>query len=249
VVRITTQLYTLRNEISADYAAALKKHSEVGPGYVELGGQTKEEAIAWKKILDDCGTKVSGAHYGLPFFDDADNLFECMNIFDCKNIIVPWVQHDTFATIESIKQFADGLNKAGEVATAAGFNFLYHNHDFEFVIVDGENGMEHLIAHTDPRYLKLEVDVAWVKLGGVDELEFLNKHAARVGLIHGKDFDPANNPRWTVAGQGTVNLDGALKFAVDHKVEFVAIELDDSPIAPMDAVAQSYEFYKSKGFN
>jgi hypothetical protein len=46
-----------------------------------------------------------------------------------------------------------------------------------------------------------------------------------------------------------MDYDAILSAAKAANVEFGAIELDESPIAPIEAVKQSYEFLKSKGLH
>lgn len=247
-MRITTQLYTVRNELAADTAGTLKRLGEIGLEYVELGGLTPESVKEWKPMLDDAGLKTSGAHYGLAEYERAEQMFEVMDILGSKTLIIPWVPHDTFATLESIQVFADQLNEAGAKARAAGFEFLYHNHDFEFNMIGEKKGWFHLADLTDSNLVGFEVDMAWVKIGGEDEVAILDNYCDRIGALHLKDMDESKTPRWTVAGQGTVNLAAGMSFAVKQGIPFGAIELDESPMAPLDAVVQSFEYFKSKGF-
>ena len=95
--------------------------------------------------------------------------------------------------------------------------------------------------------MNFEVDVAWVRVGGKDEVEFINAHADRVKVLHLKDVDLSRTPQWTIAGEGLVDMDGCLAFAAENNISFGAIELDESPCPPLEAVQRSYEFFKSKG--
>ncbi len=247
-MRITVQLYTVRNELAADTAGTLKALGNIGLEYVELGGLTPASVQEWKPMLDDAGLKTSGAHYMLAEYERADEMFEVMRTLGSNTLIVPWVPHETFATLDSIKKFADDLNAAGSKARAAGFEFLYHNHDFEFAKIDGKGGWYHLAELTDPEIVGFEVDMAWVKIGGEDEVAILDQYSSRIGALHLKDMDVTKTPRWTVAGEGTVNLKGGLAFGTSHGIPFGAIELDESPMAPIDAVKGSFEYFKSLGY-
>ena len=247
-MRITTQLYTVRDQIAEDTLGTLKAIAGFGLEYIELGGLNRDSVKEWRSYLDETGLKVSGAHYGLGEFETPDVLFEVMNTLDCKTIIMPWISYDHFASLDSIKAFSDQLNRAGEKAGAAGFDYLYHNHDFEIKDVEGKSGLEHLMDLVPAENMNFEVDVAWVRVGGKDEVEFLNAHADRVKVLHLKDVDPSRTPRWTIAGDGLVDMDGCLAFATANNITFGGIELDESPCPPLEAVQKSYEFFKSKGF-
>jgi sugar phosphate isomerase/epimerase len=248
-MRITTQLYTVRDQIAEDTLGTLKAIASYGIEYVELGGLNRESVKDWSAFLDETGLKVSGAHYGLAEFENPDELFDVMNTLDCKTIIMPWISSDNFASLNSIKGFADKLNTAGEVATAAGFDYLYHNHDFEIKEVDGKSGLEHLMDLVSADNMNFEVDVAWVRVGGMDEVEFLNANEDRIKMLHLKDVDPAQTPRWRIAGDGLVDLDACIAFAAANNISFGGIELDESPCSPLEAVQRSYEFFKSKGLS
>lgn len=248
-MRVTTQLYTVRDQIAADTLGTLKSIAGFGLEYIELGGLNRAMVKDWRGYLDETGLKVSGAHYGLTEFETPDELFEVMNVLDCRTIIMPWISSEHFATLDSIKAFSDTLADCGKKAHAAGFEYLYHNHDFEIRDVDGKSGLEHLMDIIPSDIMNFEVDIAWVRVGGKDEVEFLNAHADRVKMLHLKDVDPARTPRWTIAGDGLVDMDGCLAFAAANDISFGGIELDESPCLPLEAVQRSFEFFQSKGLS
>ncbi len=248
-MRISIQLYTVRNEIAADPLGTLKALASFGLKYVELGGLTRDSVKDWRGYLDETGLKVSGAHYGLAEFDDYEALFDVMTVIDCKTIIMPWTSSDNFASLDAIKAFSDKLVDAGGQAHAAGFDYLYHNHDFEIKEVDGKSGLEHLMELVPATHMNFEVDVAWVRVGGKNEVSFINEHADRVKMLHLKDVDPSKTPRWTIAGDGLVDMDGCIAFAAANNIPYGAIELDESPCPPLEAVQRSYEYFKSKGLS
>ncbi len=248
-MRVTTQLYTVRDQIASDTLGTLKSIAGFGLEYIELGGLNRDSVKDWRGYLNETGLKVSGAHYGLTEFETPDELFEVMYVLDCRTIIMPWISSEHFATLDSIKAFSDTLADCGKKAQAAGFEYLYHNHDFEIRDVEGKSGLEHLMDIIPSEIMNFEVDVAWVRVGGKDEVEFLNAHADRVKMLHLKDVDPARTPRWTIAGDGLVDMDGCLAFAAANDISFGGIELDESPCPPLEAVQRSFEFFQSKGLS
>lgn len=248
-MKLTIQLYTVRNEMEKDLRGTLEAIAKTGLKYVEGGGMSPEKAKEFKSILDDNGLSFSGGHVSPDAIEsDLGSVVEAFNILGSKTVICPWIPASNFESPEAVGAFADRLNSAGEKLRAEGFTWLYHNHDFEFTNkVEGTYGLEKLMELTDPNNLGFEVDVAWVKIGGADPIEFLTKNASRVKLLHLKDFDPAKTPRWTVAGDGTVDFDSIIKWGQDNNIPFGAVELDESPGEPLDAVAGSVAYFFSKG--
>ena len=73
---------------------------------------------------------------------------------------------------------------ASEVATGAGLGFAYHNHDFEFrVLEDGSDLWGRIAASGLPQ----EPDVGWLLVAGRDPVTVLGELAGRCPLVHAKD--------------------------------------------------------------
>src|SRR5579862_2665353 len=65
-MRLSLQLYTVRDQLSADPAATYKAVKEIGMEYVEGGGSYgADSAKEGRQMLDDHGLKASGSHIGL----------------------------------------------------------------------------------------------------------------------------------------------------------------------------------------
>src|SRR5438270_12714618 len=74
------------------------------------------------------------------------------------------------------KANADFLNAKGAALKPHGVKVGYHNHNFEFAPVGATNGLEILLANTDPALVTFEADIGWVAAGGVDPYAVLAKH-------------------------------------------------------------------------
>jgi sugar phosphate isomerase/epimerase len=128
---------------------------------------------------------------------------------------------------------------------AEGLVFAYHNHAFEFP----NDGFNLLWASTDSEYVKSQLDIAWCQIGGEDPAAMIKKLKGRLPLVHLKDFDPSKSPQWTVAGDGLVDWTSTLEAISEGDVVFGAIELDESPIDPIEAVAECVKFFRSRGIS
>jgi sugar phosphate isomerase/epimerase len=245
-MRLSLQLYTVRDQLAADPIGTLKKVREIGLEYVEgggsFGGATPQEG---RKILDDLGLKASGAHVGLDVLEgDLPKAIDAAKTFGYRYLIVPWIGGDVYAS--GWDKFGKRLEAIGAKAKDAGLTLCYHNHDFEFKN-EGKPGLKVLFESSDPALVKSELDIAWVQIGGGDPATYIRELRSRLPLVHLKDFDPSQTPRWRPCGQGLVNWDACLAEIAAGDVEFGPIELDESPGDPIEAVRQSYEFFVSKG--
>ena len=61
-------------------------------------------------------------------------------------LVVPWAPLPETPTLDDVKHLAGMLEQAGKQAAQAGLKFGYHNHDFEFKLVEGKPIMDHLLA-------------------------------------------------------------------------------------------------------
>jgi sugar phosphate isomerase/epimerase len=245
-MRLSLQLYTVRDQLASDPVGTLTKVREIGLEYVEGGGSfgaaTPKEG---RKVLDDLGLKASGAHVGLDVLEGSlSKAIDDANTLGHHYVIVPWVGGDVYA--DGWDKFGKRLEAIGVKVRDAGLNLLYHNHDFEFKN-PGKSGLKVLFESTDSGLVKSELDIAWVQIGGGDPATYIRELRSRLPLVHLKDFDPDKTPRWRPCGQGLVDWDGCLAAIAEGEVEFGAIELDESPGDPIQAVRESYEFFKSKG--
>ena len=246
-MRLSVQLYTVRDALAQDYVGTLKKLRDIGLEYVEgagnYGGGTAEEG---KKILDDLGLKASGSHVGIDALQsDLDTVIATHKTLECPYVIIPYLGADD----RDYAKLAATVAPIGTRLKAEGLTLCYHNHDFEFVEIDGTTGLDLLYAKTNPNLLQAELDLAWIQIGSQDPAAYIRKYATRTPLVHLKDFDPNATPRWRPAGEGVVDWDACLAACNEANVQFGAIELDESPGDPIDAVRKSFEFFKAKGLS
>ena len=241
-MRLSVQLYTVRDALTADVGATLAKLKEMGLEYVELAGPFGKSAEEWKDMLDGVGLTATGSHVGMDILrDDLDGAIATAKTIGYSYVVLPWIGKDAYA--DGWDVFAKSLTPYGAKLKEAGLTLAYHNHAFEFE----NDGLDTFYAAADPDLVKAELDLAWVQIGGADPAGYVKKMAGRVPLVHLKDYDPTKTPQWRPAGQGVVDFDAILEACAEAGVEVGVIELDESPGDPLDAVKESVEFFRSKG--
>ena len=157
-----------------------------------------------------------------------------------------------FDSRDSILKTCDYLNTVGRLCADEGLTFLYHNHDHEFRVHDGEVGFDLLLANTDPSIVKIELDVAWVTFGGGDPVAIIGKHPDRFPVLHMKDFahlhpgsPTADGKRdeavFAEVGTGVVNTAGVVDAARKAGVDWLVIEQDRmNTMGPMESLKTSF---------
>jgi sugar phosphate isomerase/epimerase len=107
--------------------------------------------------------------------------------------------------------------------TDAGMVFGYHNHSSEFKKFDGTTAFDYLFATTDPKHVKIELDIGWVAVAGEDPVALLNQYKDRVVALHVKDVAKrgadGKEPSSVALGEGTVDWKTVLRAAKANGVK------------------------------
>ena len=139
-------------------------------------------------------------------------------------------------TLEEIKSSIAVLNKTAEAAQKAGLQFAYHNHDAEFKTIEGVVPYELFLSETDPKLMRMELDIAWAVKGGTDPVALFQKHPGRFPLWHVKDLD-AERKTVLPVGKGTIDYRRIFKAASTAGMQYYFVEHD----MPADAFASIKE--------
>jgi len=112
---------------------------------------------------------------------------------------------------ESADTYLDEINEAVELLDQYGIALAYHNHEMEYNKIDGgdETVMDYLLRQGDPR-LKVEFDIGWCYLAGVDAVAFMRRYRDRIIALHLKDFA---GREFAAIGEGDVPLKEVLEQA------------------------------------
>ena len=134
-----------------------------------------------KQVLAETGLSVPSAHVGL---DKIEEVIPYFAELGTKLIICPMTD---FATKEEAEEVAAELNRLGHIAKPYGIKIGYHNHTDEYYVDQGKYLYDWLIEASDPEVTLFQVDCGWCSCAGVNPVEFINKHAGKIGAIHIKE--------------------------------------------------------------
>jgi len=132
------------------------------------------------------------------------------------------------------KQLGHVLTEIGKRATDLGVPVGYHNHMGS--LGEGPDEVDRIMEAADPRYVKLELDIAHYQQGGGDPAKAIRKYHDRLLFLHIKDVESLTNDergrayRWVELGRGKVNLPAVFAALKDVKFRgWAVIELDSVP--------------------
>ena len=89
---------------------------------------------------------------------------------------------------DGYENFKNVIKKVAEECKKYDITLLYHNHDFEFVKVDGEYKLDIFYNELSAEVLKTEIDTCWAKVGGADPVQYVLKYTGRAPVVHLKDY-------------------------------------------------------------
>lgn len=254
------QLYTIHEDMTKDTIATLNAAKTMGYEDFETFGFDGEKGTFYgykssefKKILEDLQITASSGHYGFSSYlakpDDelkrfVDQCIKGAHALDMKYITWPWIAPEQ-RTMDNFKLMSKKLNVIGEQVTAAGLGFAYHNHGFEFIDHDGENGFDIILNETDSTLVKLEMDMYWVMHSSkLSPKELVRNQPGRYVMWHIKDMDKVTRD-YTELGNGSIDYVEILPDPIESGLEFYYLEQGGNYAhSPMKSVADSADYFK-----
>lgn len=239
---LSVQLYTVRDALAADPAAALGRLADIGFTTVELFGFV-ERAEQYAELLPQFGLVPSSAHGSL-LGQDLVPVIEAAQRLGVTTVIDPMVPIERWTTSDDVVAIATELNEIARIAADEGITVGYHNHWWEFEPIDGVTALEAFADNLDPAVV-LEVDTYWASVAGIDAPALLRRLGDRVRFIHVKDGDISRDNQAQVAvGSGRMPVLDVLA-AAPQAVRVV--ELDEFAGDVFDALADSVAYLTAQG--
>ena len=201
------QLYSIRDAMAEDVPGSLKKVSDMGYKYLEMAGYSDGKFYGYspaefKKMANDLGMEVLSSHTMVEAegitLDNAKIMADAHAALNAKYCVQPWV-NEPDRNIESYKKMIGDWNQVGQIMKEAGIQFGYHNHNFEFLNIDGIVPYYDLfLPEMDADLITMEIDLYWATKAGQDPVEMFNKYPGRFQLFHLKDMYTETAPYFDV---------------------------------------------------
>ena len=242
---IALQLYSLREATARDFAGTLKQVADMGYAGVETAGFAGTTVPAAAQLFKDLGLTVCAAHLPLPLGEHQAEVLETMQTLDCRQLVCASQPRQEFATVDGIQRVCATLNAASAVARAHGLRLSYHNHWFEFQMVEGRPAYDRLREGLSPD-VYFEVDTYWAQTAGVDAAAVLRQLGTRAPLLHIKDGPAVQGQAMLALGEGVMDIPALLQASAGH-AQWLIVELDNCDTDMTEAVRRSYQYLVQNG--
>jgi sugar phosphate isomerase/epimerase len=238
------QLYTVRDQMTADRAGVLAQVAALGYGAVEPFN-ILSDPHGLRADLDTAGLFACSVH-AAPTGEQAEDMVRAARTLGANTIIVPYLPPPRFADADGVRAVARELNDAAAWLAGQGLRVGYHNHDFELSsLIGGVPALEVLADQLDDAVL-LEVDTYWAAVGGQDVAALLRRLGDRVRYLHVKDGPVVNRDDFmTAVGAGRMPVAEIL--AASPSAGWHVVELDRCATDMMTAVEDSLTWLVHQG--
>ena len=266
---IGIQLYSVRADMKADPLGTLKALSVMGYQHVEHANYVDRKfygytATAFKKVLKDLGLSMPSGHTVMgpshwdatkkDFSDSWKYTVEDAAKLGQEFVISPWLDESLRKTKDDMLSYMEVFNKSGELCKKSGMRFGYHNHNFEFTQMMGnETVYEIILKNTDPNLVTQQLDFGNLYETKADAMAIIKNNPGRFVSLHVKDeVINAKGSAWesTILGKGEqlvkeLIAEGLKTGGTKHLI----IEQESyQGIAPLECVKQNLAVMKGWGY-
>lgn len=272
IERVGVQLYSIRDAMGKDPAGSLKKLADMGYIHVEHANYVNRKFYGYtpqefKKLLADLRLQMPSGHTVMTAhdWDTAKNDFtdkwkytiEDAATVGQRYVISPWLDESLRHDTEGLKRFMDQFNKCGELCKAHGMTFGYHNHNFEFSTMVGDNNLyDFILKNTDPKLVAQQMDIGNMLGAGGTAMDLLKKYPGRFELMHVKDEIKSTTGggmdgyESTVLGEGVMPVKEIIKEArkIGGTSQFIIEQESYQGKDPFDCVKIDLQMMKKWGF-
>jgi len=248
---ISLQLYSLREDISEDYDATIKKTGEMGFTSVEAAGYNNglfygRTPAEFRRDVENAGMTVLSSHTTkalteeeLKSKDFSESIIwwnKCIeahleagaSFIVMPSMIVP-------NSLEDLQTYCDYYNEIGKICKESGLSLGYHNHAFEFTEIEDVMMYDYLVEHTNPELLFFQMDVYWTVFGQQSPVDYFHKYPGRFKHLHIKDNKELGQ-------SGMVGFDAIFNNTDIAGTKYLIVEVENYNFTPAESVKKSLDY-------
>jgi sugar phosphate isomerase/epimerase len=248
------QLYSVRKQMEQDLPKAFSQINQWGIKIVEGGGALYGHPVEEyrNQLLKNDLQIVS---VDASFEELRDNPIAVVykaRYFSSRFATFYWIPHDSAKgfDLEDAKGAIEVMNKAGKLLKENGITLQYHAHGYEFLPYEDGTLLDYIIENVE--HAAFQMDVFWMKQGGMNPTKILQKYPGRFLSLHVKDrkkgtqnstngkADVESN---VVLGTGDVGIASIIAEAKKQGIRYFFIEDESSRV--MSQVPKSIKYLNS----
>ena len=247
---IGLQLYTVRNLMKTDLPGTLAKVAAVGYKEVEMAGYFDRSPKEFRAILDSNGLTTPSSHIEYKVWETSmPAVIEAAHTMGQQYLVCAWIEEAQRKTPDGWKHAAELFSRAGQECHKAGIQFCYHNHTFEFVpspALGGKLPYDFILETTDPKQVRMEMDLCWITVAGADPLAYFARYPGRFPLAHVKDWQGQGGgmddqaTRMRDVGQGSIDWKKIFAHSQQAGIKHYFVENDTAK--SIEDIAISYKY-------
>lgn len=246
-IPLALQLYSVREDSARDFPHVLEAVAKMGYAGVEFAGYHGHTAPALRRILDDLGLKVAGAHVGIDTLvgDELKRSVEFHQTLGNKFLIVPGFPERYRASRSAWLDTAKLMNEIAEQLAPHGMRTGYHNHHIEFIEMDGELPWDTFFGNTTPAVV-MQFDTGNALHGGAQAGPFITRYPGRAATVHLKEHSASNDT--ALIGEGDVPWGEIFELCETvGKTEWYIVEQESYAFPPLECVDRCLQNLRKMG--
>ncbi len=265
--KVGVQLYTVRDAMKKDFSGTIAKVASTGYKEVEFAGYFDHSPADVRALLDKDGLSAPSCHLGYDLLENhLPETIAAAHTVGHTYIVCPWIDEKLRKPPDGLKRVAEFFNETGRSCKAAGIQFGYHNHTWEFQPnpnLGGKLPYDFLLENTDSDLVAMEMDLCWISVTGHDPVSYFGRFPGRFPLVHVKDVKqmPKAAPgkkdefvdtdfekkEMTEPGSGVIDWKRIFSHADEAGIKHFFVEHDD-PADPFASIAASYKYLSTLRF-
>lgn len=249
-VPIGLEMYSVREALQKDPQGTVRLVAKMGYQGLEFYAPYLEwneaQAKQMRKLLDDLGMHCFSTHNDEAYFapEKIQRARDLNLILGSKYVVL--AHADPKPGPDGWKPVADLLNTAAEQLEPSGLRAGYHNHETEFIQVNGVRPIETLAKQTKSSIM-LQLDVGTCLQAGSDPVAWIRSNPGRIRSLHLKDWssDPSKGYK-VLFGEGKADWKSIFTAAESvGGVEYYLMEQEGSRFSEFETAQRCLDTFRS----
>ncbi len=193
---IGLELYSVRGALAKDLPATLEQVAKIGYEVVEFYAPYYQWTIPYakevKSRMDDLGLRCHSTHNHMESFTPGEGMakgIELNQILGARHLVLSSAGREPRGA-DAWKKLCEQLAAATVALQPHGLTAGFHNHQTEWVKIEGDLRIMDLIAANTPKEFVLQFDVGTCMEAGADPVAWIKANPGRIRSLHLKDWAP-----------------------------------------------------------